>query len=83
MSAACELGLRVAMPLLAIVCLETVVTGYLSKSVPALNIMSVGFPVRIVLGLIVIVASLAAIDEVLVDGTSGVLESMLVAGGGS
>jgi flagellar biosynthetic protein FliR len=71
------------MPLLAIVCLETVVTGYLSKSVPALNILSVGFPVRIVLGLIVIVASLAAIDEVLVDGTSGVLESMLVAGGGS
>jgi flagellar biosynthetic protein FliR len=83
MSAACELGLRVAMPLLAIVCLETVVTGYLSKSVPALNILSVGFPVRIVLGLIAIVASLAAIDEVLVDGTSGVLESMLVAGGGS
>jgi flagellar biosynthesis protein FliR len=51
--------------------------------VPALNILSVGFPVRIVLGLIVIVASLAAIDEALVDGTSGALEAMLAAGGGS
>jgi flagellar biosynthesis protein FliR len=81
LSAAFDLGLRVAMPLLAIVCLETVVTGFLTKSVPALNIMSVGFPLRIILGLFVIVASLAAIDEALVDGTAGAIEAMLVASG--
>lgn len=79
LSAAFELGLRVAMPLLAIVCLETVVTGYLSKSVPALNIMSIGFPLRIIVGLLIIVASLSAIDEALVDGTSGAIESLLAA----
>ena len=77
LTAAFELGLRVAAPLLAIVCLETVVMGYLSKSVPQLNVMSIGFPVRIIIGLGVIVASLAAIDEALVDGTSGALESLL------
>jgi flagellar biosynthesis protein FliR len=55
--------------------------GYLSKSVPQLNIMSIGFPLRIVLGLGVIVASLAAIDEALVDGTAGALESLLIASG--
>ena len=76
-----ELGLRVAAPLLAIVCLETVVMGYLSKSVPQLNVMSIGFPVRIIVGLGVIVASLAAIDEALVDGTSGAIEELLVATG--
>jgi flagellar biosynthesis protein FliR len=76
-----ELGLRVAAPLLAIVCLETVVMGYLSKSVPQLNVLSIGFPVRIVVGLGVIVASLAAIDEALVDGTSGAIEELLVATG--
>jgi flagellar biosynthesis protein FliR len=81
LSSAFDLGLRVAMPLLAIVCLETVVTGFLTKSVPALNIMSVGFPLRIILGLFVIVASLAAIDEALVDGTAGAIEAMLVASG--
>lgn len=75
-TAAFELGLRVAAPLLAIVCLETVVMGYLSKSVPQLNIMSVGFPIRIVVGLFVIVTSLAAIDEALVDGTTGALEEL-------
>ena len=78
-TAAFELGLRVAAPLLAIVCLETVVMGYLSKSVPQLNVMSIGFPVRIIVGLGVIVLSLAAIDEALVDGTSGALESLLIA----
>jgi flagellar biosynthesis protein FliR len=79
LTAAFELGLRVAAPLLAIVCIETVVMGYLSKSVPALNIMSIGFPMRIIVGLLVIIASLAAIDEVLVDGTAGAIESLLVA----
>jgi flagellar biosynthetic protein FliR len=81
LSAAFELGLRVAMPLLAIVCLETVVMGYLSKSVPQLNVLSIGFPVRIIVGLGVIVASLAAIDEALVDGTAGAIEEMLLASG--
>lgn len=76
-----ELGLRVAAPLLAIVCLETVVMGYLSKSVPQLNIMSIGFPIRILVGLGVIVMSLAAINEALVDGTSGAIEELLVATG--
>ncbi len=79
--AAFELGLRVAAPLLAIVCLETVVMGYLSKSVPQLNVMSIGFPVRIIVGLAVISASLAAINEALVDGTSGALEALLLASG--
>jgi flagellar biosynthetic protein FliR len=79
LTAAFELGLRVAAPLLAIVCIETVVMGYLSKSVPALNIKSSGFPMRIIVGLLVIIASLAAIDEVLVDGTAGAIESLLVA----
>jgi len=76
-----ELGLRVAAPLLAIVCLETVVMGYLSKSVPQLTGLSIGFPVRIIVGLGVIVASLAAIDEALVDGTAGAIEEMLLASG--
>ena len=82
MTAAFELGLRVAAPLLAIVCLETVVMGYLSKSVPALNVLSIGFPVRIVAGLAVIVASLAAIDEALVDGTAGALAALVARGEG-
>ena len=60
---------------------QPVVMGDLSKSVPQLNVMSIGFPLRIIVGLGVIVASLAAIDEALVDGTSGAIEGLLVATG--
>jgi flagellar biosynthetic protein FliR len=81
LSASFELGLRIAAPMLAIVCLETVVMGYLSRSVPQLNILSIGFPVRIIAGLIVIIASLAAINEVIADGTAGALEELLAASG--
>ena len=55
--------------------------GYLSRSVPQLNVLSVGFPVRIVVGLGVLVASLAAIDEAIVDGTTGSIEALLAATG--
>lgn len=79
LSASFEIGLRIAAPMLAIVCLETVVMGYLSRSVPQLNILSIGFPVRIIAGLIVIIASLAAINEVIADGTVGTLEELLAA----
>jgi hypothetical protein len=44
-------------------------------------VLSIGFPVRIIVGLGVIVASLAAIDEALVDGTAGAIEEMLLASG--
>ncbi|MGA1223546.1 MAG: flagellar biosynthetic protein FliR [Phycisphaerales bacterium] len=81
LSGAFEIGLRVAAPLLAIVCLETVVMGYLSRSVPQLNVLSVGFPVRIVVGLGVIIASLAAIDGGQRDGTIGAFDAMLIASG--
>jgi hypothetical protein len=49
--------------------------------VPQLNVMSLGFPLRIIVGLGVIVASLAAIDEAIVDGTTGTLEALLASTG--
>ena len=49
--AATELGLRVALPLLGVVFLETVAMGFVSKTVPQLNVLSFGFPVRIMVGL--------------------------------
>lgn len=63
--AATELALRVSAPLLCLFFLETVAMGFLSKSVPALNIMSLGFPLRIMLGLAIIVLGMGAIGEAL------------------
>lgn len=55
-----ELAVRIAAPLLTLVFLETVTMGFLARTVPQLNILSVGFPLRIVLGLALLAVTLAA-----------------------
>lgn len=66
--ASLELALRVAAPVLALVFLESVAMGFLSKTVPQLNILSLGFPLRILVGFAVIALGLTAISEVMMDG---------------
>ena len=45
-----ELAIRVAAPMLCLVFLETVAMGFIARTVPQLNILSIGFVVRILLG---------------------------------
>jgi flagellar biosynthetic protein FliR len=45
-----ELALRVAAPLLCIVFLETLAMGFIARTVPQMNILSVGFAVRLLIG---------------------------------
>lgn len=63
--AATDLALRVAAPLLCLFFLETIAMGFVSKSVPSLNILALGFPLRIMAGLSVMVLGMGAIGEVL------------------
>lgn len=63
LTSAFSLAFRVALPVLTIIALETVAIGFIMKTVPALNIMSVGFPMRILLGVFTYMASLTAIKH--------------------
>lgn len=63
--AATELALRVSAPLIAIFMIESVAMGFLSKSMPALNLLTLGFPLRIVLGFAVIVLAMGVMGEAL------------------
>ena len=67
LAAAFELALRVAAPLLALIFLQTVAMGFIAKTIPQINILSFGFPLRILGGLVIIVLGLAIIDEVVMD----------------
>lgn len=58
-----ELAVRVAAPVFAILFIETVASGLIMKTAPQLNILSLGFPIRIMLALALIYGSLAAIHE--------------------
>lgn len=74
MLAATEFGLRIAVPLLGVVFLETVAMGFVSKTVPQLNVLSLGFPLRIMLGMVVVVASIEVIGFVNEEFTVEVLD---------
>lgn len=69
--AAFEIALRVSAPVLAIVLLESVALGFIAKTVPQLNILSLGFPIRIIAGWAILVIGLLVIREVFIDGIDG------------
>ena len=64
MTSSFELAMRISAPLLCIVMLETVAMGFIARTVPQLNIMSVGFAIRIFLCAGVIIGSLSIITAV-------------------
>lgn len=56
-----ELAFRVAAPVTALMLLESLAMGFLMKTSPQFNILSFGFPVKILLGVMALLASLAFI----------------------
>ena len=58
-----ELAIRVAMPVLCVIFLETLAMGFIMKTVPQLNILSFGFPIKILGGIFAVYAGLAFISE--------------------
>jgi len=77
LTAAFELALRVAAPLLALIFLQTVAMGFIAKTVPQVNILSLGFPLRILAGLTIIALGLFVLDEVVLERVDDVLNLIL------
>ncbi|MHC4218517.1 MAG: flagellar biosynthetic protein FliR [Planctomycetota bacterium] len=67
LTAAFEIALRVAAPLLALIFLQTLAMGFIAKTVPQMNILSLGFPLRVLAGLLIIVLGLVVMDEVVME----------------
>jgi len=55
------LAIRIAMPVIAIIFVENLLVGYLMKTVPSMNIMNFGFPIKITIGLIAVIGAIGAI----------------------
>lgn len=73
-SAGFEMALRVSAPATAMVFLIMVAMGFVMKTMPQINVMSVGFAVKIVAGLLVTALSLQVIANVASDESSRVLD---------
>lgn len=60
-----DMAMRIAMPVVVIIFVETVIVGFIMKTVPSLNILSFGFPIRIILGVAVLAASITFVATTL------------------
>jgi len=67
MGAAFEVAIRIAAPVVCVIFVETLATGMIMKTVPQLNILSFGFPLKILAGLGMLAGSIIYIDAAM-DG---------------
>jgi flagellar biosynthesis protein FliR len=62
-----ELALRVAMPVTGICLLMILAMGVIGKAMPAFNVLTVGFIVKVIVGLLILALSLPAVGEALAE----------------
>jgi flagellar biosynthetic protein FliR len=58
-------GVRLAAPLVLVLLIVELAVGLMSRSAPALNFMAIGYPVRVVVGLIALAAMVGTIPQVI------------------
>jgi flagellar biosynthetic protein FliR len=58
-------ALRLAAPIIAVLMVVEVMMGLMSRAAPSLNLLVIGAPLRLPIGLLVVAASLAALPTLL------------------
>ncbi|MFA5575820.1 MAG: flagellar biosynthetic protein FliR [Tissierellaceae bacterium] len=53
-----ELGFKLSMPIIAIIFMTDIILGILSKTIPQMNVFVVGMPLKIIIGLVIILISI-------------------------
>lgn len=71
-----DLAVRIAAPAWGVVALVMLVIGFLSKFIPQLNTMTIGFMLKILLGVGVLAASMQIISEVSLDAMHEVMSEL-------
>ncbi|MEQ8769941.1 MAG: flagellar biosynthetic protein FliR [Phycisphaerales bacterium] len=77
LSSAFEFALRIATPVTAVIVMILVSIGFMMKTMPQINVMSVGFAAKIVAGLLTIAAVIVAIDEVSTEEMHKVVDAVI------
>lgn len=70
------LGVQVAAPILATMSLVGLTMGFLGHTVPQVNVLVVGFPVRAVINLLVLAVTLSGAAQLVIDIVPGVIDRM-------
>jgi len=78
LGASFDMSIRVAAPLLCLIFLETLAMGFVARTVPQMNILSIGFAVRIMMGTALLVAAMGTIIVVFEDHLADTLHTLTV-----
>ena len=70
------LGVQVAAPLLATMTLVALTMGFLGHTVPQVNVLIVGFPIRAMISLLVIAVTLSGVGRVVIDLVPSVIDDI-------
>jgi flagellar biosynthesis protein FliR len=73
------LGIRVAAPALAVMSLVALVMGFLGHTVPQINVLVMGFPIRAAAGLVILGLSLTGATELALEGVGEALDALTTA----
>ncbi len=76
LSSGFELAVRVATPVMIVVTMLMIAMGFVMKTMPQINIMSIGFAAQIIAGLSILLVSLSVIATVASDEQLAVLEML-------
>ncbi|MBX3406326.1 MAG: flagellar biosynthetic protein FliR [Phycisphaeraceae bacterium] len=71
------IALRIAAPVMCIVLAETLAAGFIMKTMPQMNVLSIGFAVKIIVALIALIGSLGAVHALAGDEVARSLRAML------
>ncbi len=72
-----ELAIRVATPVLGITLVAMMAMGFIMKSMPQVNVLSIGFALKILLGVFMLAFSIAAIGDAGASWVEATLESVV------
>ncbi len=73
------LGVQIAAPALAVMSMVVLTMGFLNRSVPQINVITVGFPVRVTTNLFIVSVSVAGFGRILVDRIPIAIDQIRVA----
>lgn len=78
LSSGFELAIRIATPVMAIVSMLMLSMGFIMKTMPEVNIMSIGFAAQIVCGLAMLFAGITVVANVATEEVYAVLDTIVV-----
>lgn len=71
-----ELAIRLTTPLMALLLIETVASALVMKTMPSMNITSIGFGIKILLGFLALLMGLVAVEAAISDHIGEVLRAL-------